>query len=141
MKKILLWVIVLGILGISACSGGSGANPTPPPAGVTLEGPLWHLQSFGYTRMAVPARATLRLTKGAYQGFSGCNHMQGKVRIRGNSIRFEPGVSTMLACDQISLESRYRRLLYRSRSFRIEGKRLLLFGEGGGAPLLIFSTK
>jgi len=101
------------------------------------EGVRWNLVSFGYTRMAVPANAWMKLEKGRFQGNAGCNGLGGSYRIEGRKIRFRQGPSTLMACPAMSLETKFRKLLDQVGSFEIKGRELLL--KKGGRVLLIFS--
>jgi len=131
---------LLAAVGLLMINCTAARPPLPSPG--KIEGVKWSLQSFGYSKMAVPARADLWLEKGRYGAFLGCNRMGGSYEKRGNYLRLKPGIKTLIACPALSLENRYQSLLLRVRRYRVEGggRRLLLLGERGSV-LLIYARR
>ncbi len=121
----------LGMLGTVPLMAVAGA------AEPQLEGTRWRLVSFGYLRMAVPDNLWMRLEGGRFEGNAGCNGLSGAYERYGSRIRFRQGPSTMRACPEMGMETRFRRRLEEVESWEIEKGRLLLKREG--KPLLIFS--
>jgi heat shock protein HslJ len=103
-----------------------------------LEETRWRLSSFGYLKMAVPDNIWIRLEGGRFEGNAGCNGLSGEYERQGSRIRFRQGPATRMACPNIGMEARFRRLLEEVESWEIKGGRLLL--KRGGSPLLIFGA-
>ena len=122
---------LLGMVGTVPLMAAAGA------AEPQLEGTRWRLVSFGYLRMAVPDNIWIWLKGGRFEGNAGCNGLGGTYERQGSLIRFRQGPSTMRACPEMGMETRFRRRLEEVESWEIEKGRLLLKREG--KPLLIFS--
>ena len=105
--------------------------------GSGLEGVKWRLSGFGWSRMAVPASAWIKLEGGRFRGNSGCNGLGGTYSIDGSSIRFRQGPSTMMACPAMALETKFRRALEQVDSYELKGENLIL--KKGKRALLVFS--
>lgn len=70
-----------------------------------------------------------------YAGSDGCNNILGKATVTGNSIKLEPGISTMMACPDDGHEE-YGKALYAVTEFKIENRQLTL--SAGGKPVLVY---
>ncbi len=66
------------------------------------------------------------------RGYSGCNQFMGTCEVEGPRLKFGPLASTRMACpgDQGKLEQEVLKALQDVDSYRIEGERLILIGEG-----------
>ena len=106
---------------------------------VFFEKTTWRLVSFGNSRMAVPEKATIRFEDGHYSGNGGCNGVGGNYVKQGESLSFEAGFSTMMACDVLDLEHKYVKALSRVNSFNIQG--LFLELKENNITALRFRTK
>ena len=101
-----------------------------------LEQKEFKLISFGKSRMAVPKKANITLKDGQYFGYAGCNGMGGKYDMDGEKIKFHSGMSTMIACPDMRLETKFRQLLEKVNNYKIE-KDLLKLNQDENT-LLIF---
>jgi len=106
---------------------------------VSFEKTTWRLVRFGNSRMAVPQKATIRFVDGHYSGNGGCNGVGGNYIKQGESLSFEAGFSTMMACDELDLEHKYVKALSRVNSFNIKG--LFLELKENNITALRFRTK
>lgn len=73
-------------------------------------------------------------------GFSGCNRFFGKYSVEGNTIKLEPGGSTMMACPDMPFESQYMKALSEMTTYSVENKELKLTDKEG-TQTLIFVPK
>lgn len=66
-----------------------------------------------------------------YSIITGCNTMNGALVLSKNDhIKFNNGMSTMMYCDDMSVEDGFKAILSKITNFRIEGNMLLLSDEG-----------
>jgi len=94
----------------------------------TIEAKAYKLISFGKTRMAVPRKAKILLKDGEYAGYAGCNGMGGKytIDLKKKTIKFYAGVSTMMACPDMSLETKFRKYLNAIDNYEIRKNMMIL---------------
>jgi len=122
---------VIGLF-ISFLALGCGANK--PVVKVvdedipTIEAKAYRLVSFGKTRMAVPKKAKILLKDGEYAGNAGCNGMSGKYEINldKKTVKFHSGTSTMMACPDMSLETKFRKYLGAVDNYEIRKNMMIL---------------
>lgn len=75
---------------------------------------------------------TLFFDKNNYSVITGCNTLNGEVKLsKGNQIEFSQGISTMMYCDDMSVEDGFKRVLSDLASYKLEGDYLLLLGKSG----------
>jgi heat shock protein HslJ len=76
-----------------------------------------------------------------FAGTIGCNQMLGGVEIAGDTIRFRPGPSTMMACPPpLDAEERlFAQVLGTVASWRIDGRTLVL-RDGAGRTVAVFEA-
>ena len=111
-----------------------GCNETKPiPKKIdentpTIELKPYKLISFGKTKMAVPKNAKILLKDGEYAGYAGCNAMGGKydIDLKKQTIKFHAGVSTMMACPDMALETRFRKYLKAVDNYEIRDNFMIL---------------
>lgn len=121
MKKVILALVVLLF---SAC-----AQPAVKTQEESFENTKWKLVSFGKKRMAVPANAWIRFKEGNYSGNAGCNGMGGEYILSKNSLEIKSGMSTLMACPDMALETRFRQEMETVTTYRLEHKQLILMHE------------
>ena len=121
MKKVIL---ALTVLLFSAC-----AQPSVKPQNQSLENTKYKLVSFGMKRMAVPPKAWIQFKEGRYSGNAGCNGMGGAYILEDKQLTIKPGMSTLMACPQMGLETKFRQELDKVTTYRVEGKILVLMHE------------
>jgi len=94
----------------------------------TIEAKAYKLISFGKTRMAVPKKAKILLKDGEYAGYAGCNGMGGKydIDLKKQTIKFYAGVSTMMACPDMALETKFRKYLDAVDNYEIRDNIMIL---------------
>ena len=96
----------------------------------SFENTKWTLESFGRKRMAVPKKAFIIFKDGKYTGHAGCNAMSGTYRISGDTLTLKLGVSTLMACANMRLETQFRQELLKVQSYVIKGDTLdLIYKE------------
>ena len=94
----------------------------------TIEAKAYKLVSFGRTRMAVPKKGKILLKDGEYAGNAGCNGMGGKydIDLKKQTIKFHPGFSTMMACPEMKLETKFRKYLNAVDNYEIDKDMMML---------------
>lgn len=77
-------------------------------------------------------------TNGNYSANGGCNGIGGTYEWKKNEgIKFSRGMSTMMACQDMSAEYGLQNLFEKAEGYRIENNQLV-FTQGDGAPLAKF---
>jgi len=94
----------------------------------TIEAKAYKLVSFGKTRMAVPKKAKILLKDGSYAGHSGCNAIGGSydIDLKKQTLKFHSGVSTMIACPEMALETKFKKYLGVVNNYEIHKKMMIL---------------
>jgi len=94
----------------------------------TIEAKAYKLISFGKTRMAVPRKAKILLKDGEYAGNAGCNGMSGKydINLDKKIVKFHAGMSTLMACPDMKLETKFRKYLQAVDSYEIRRNMMIL---------------
>lgn len=129
-------------------TGGAAAPATAAaatPAASGLAGVDWKLTGYrdadGNTATPV-AEVTLAFANGQLTGNTGCNGYTAGYTIDGDQITFEPGVSTMMACEDPvnAQETAVRANLEKAASFSVAGGKLTL-SDAEGTVLLTFEAQ
>ena len=117
MRKTTILMMIAVTLGFSGCKSNSGDK-------AQLTANEWQLKEMTTTKgkTTLPQRVpTLMLTDtNTMYGFSGCNRFFGRYSTEGNTIKLEPGGSTMMACPDLQFESEYIQTLAAMTSYSIE---------------------
>jgi len=95
----------------------------------SFEKTKWTLVSYGRTRMAVPKKAFISFNEGQYSGHAGCNGMGGSYTLSGDTLSIKPGFSTMMACADMKLETKFRQEMQKVNSYSIKGDTLNLMHD------------
>lgn len=129
MKRIILFVIALSLL--SACS----ATPAVDVSGD------WSLVAYGDSAGPTPALpgvdTSLSFKDGQISGNVGCNSFGGAYQLKGNTITFEPIVSTEMYCEMVAdQEQGVLAVLQGSVTVEREGSFLTLTSKDGQVVIL-----
>ena len=116
MRKTTILMMIAVTLGFSGCKSNSGDK-------AQLTANEWQLKEMTTTngKTTLPQRVpTLMLTDtNTIYGFSGCNRFFGRYTIEGNTIKLEPGGSTMMACPDMETEGKILKALNEVKSFDV----------------------
>jgi heat shock protein HslJ len=128
------WMMAAAIGGVLALAAGcstSGIGGSAP--GASLTDTSWQLAELG----GQPAgKQSLKFdsSKGIVSGSGGCNNFTGAYQWSGKSLKMGPLASTRRACmDEASgkQENAYLQALDATRTWKVEGKTLILSGDSG----------
>ncbi|WP_377703449.1 META domain-containing protein [Pseudoduganella sp. UC29_71] len=120
-----------GMLALAAGCSTTGASGSAPSASLTDTS--WQLAELG----GQPAgKQSLKFdsSKGIVSGSGGCNNFTGAYQWSGKSLKMGPLASTRRACmDDASgkQENAYLQALDATRTWKVEGKTLILSGDSG----------
>jgi putative lipoprotein len=121
------------------CAGGGGTPPAAAPA--SLVGGDWLAEDIGGGGVLDRPQSTITFgpDQAAY-GSGGCNRFRGSATISGDTLRFGPLASTMMACPPAVMdqERKFLDALEATRSYRFEGP-FLYFLDASGAKLVTFT--
>jgi putative lipoprotein len=134
-----LIVVVVGSLSFVA----SGCSPTQPDSQSTpkvqLIGSTWLAEDIDGAGVIDNAQSTLVFgPDGRVSGRAGCNQYGGSVTLNGASMVMDKVFSTKMACTAPALmdqESRFLAALQATRSYRMDGTKLVLLDGAGKARL------
>ncbi|MBL1211508.1 copper resistance protein NlpE N-terminal domain-containing protein [Geminocystis sp. GBBB08] len=84
---------------------------------------------------------TFNKEKNRVNGFSGCNNFMGGIEIKeGNRLKFEQMASTMMACENMEIESTFLQTLQQVDNYGMKDN-VLSLNRGKMAPLLKFIAR
>src|SRR5688572_12642713 len=137
--RIRLAGVVAIIALVSGCSLMRPDSASTPK--VELTGSTWIAEDIDGKGVIDNAQSTLVFgTDGRVSGRAACNQYGGKVTLNGASMIVDQVFSTKMACTAPALmeqESRFLEALQATRSYRMDGTKLVLL-DGSGAPRLRF---
>jgi heat shock protein HslJ len=119
-------VVLVAVVGaLAACSSGS--------SGSDLVGPTWQWNG-GSTKQpahqfVVPDPQNYTITfadDGTFQAKADCNQVHGSYTTSGDSLKLEPGASTLVACGPDSQGDQFVALLSTVGSFKVDGSDLTM---------------
>lgn len=123
----------------SGCSLMRPASPSTPK--VELTGSTWVAEDIDGKGVIDNAQSTLVFgTDGRVSGRAACNQYGGKVTLNGASMIMDEVFSTKMACTAPALmeqERRFLEALQATRSYRMDGTKLVLL-DASGMPRLRF---
>jgi putative lipoprotein len=129
----------LTALVLSGCSLTRPDSPSTPK--VDLVGSTWLAEDIDGKGVIDNAQSTLVFgTDGRVSGRAGCNQYGGSVTLNGASLIVDQVFSTKMACTAPALmdqETRFLEALQATRSYRMDGTKLVLL-DGAGTPRLRF---
>jgi len=125
------------MLATSGCSLLEPASTDTPKA--ELVGSTWLAEDIDGGGVIDDAQSTLVFgTDGRVSGRAGCNQYSGTVTRKGASMIIDQVMSTKMACTAPALmdqETRFLNALQATRSYRMEGTKLVLVDGAGKARL------
>ena len=128
MKKFVIGLLI--IFALAACASGSSAS---------LQG-QWKLVSYNQTPAAPDVETNIEFnSEGRMSGNVGCNSFGGDYTIDGETIKFGPVMSTMMACigpvgDQ---EAATLQALQEKAGFMLEGNTLTITSANGSSSIVL----
>jgi putative lipoprotein len=118
--------------GPSASTSAAGGNAEQVDS-TPLLGTTWTLTELdGHPPVSTTgknlAQLVLEGSQNRYSGSSGCNQLTGTIELKGNSLNFGAGASTMMACPEplMKQEQAFTKMLQSVTGYRISGKTLEL---------------
>lgn len=144
-KQIFLAVIIMTVIltGCSSKKATTGGNQTNMEQATAVIGKKWQLiELYG---KAIPATINGKMpfieffeADNRYSASAGCNGLGGSFTLENNGrIKFSQGMSTMMACQNMEVESEFKNVLEQADNYTISGNRLSL-NKARMAPLARF---
>ena len=122
-----------GTLALAAGCSTTGSGSDAAQSGAALTGTSWQLADLG-GQPAGKQSLTFDASKGMVSGRGGCNNFNGAYQWSGKSLKMGPLASTRRACAEESAsrqETAYLQALDATRTWKVEGKTLILSGDSG----------
>lgn len=117
---------------LTSCS--SVKNNSKKDEGIELNR-VWNMVLFkNYSKEAlIKKRASLDLTgKDFAPAFMGCNHLTLQYTVsQNNKIRFFKGLTTLMACENMDLETEFSSIIDIIQRYELKGHTLYLYGNHG----------
>ena len=137
MRKTTILMMIAVTLGFSGCKSNSGDK-------AQLTANEWQLKEMTTTngKTTLPQRVlTLMLTDtNTIYGFSGCNRFFGRYTIEGNTIKLEPGGSTMMACPDMEIEDAILKAMGNVKGVKAgQSENEMLLVDADGNVLMVLS--
>ena len=137
MRKTTILMMIAVTLGFSGCKSNSGDK-------AQLTANEWQLKEMTTTngKTTLPQRVpTLMLTDtNTMYGFSGCNRFFGRYTIEGNTIKLEPGGSTMMACPDMEIEDAILKAMGNVKGVKAgQSENEMLLVDADGNVLMVLS--
>lgn len=136
MQTLCRWMMAATAIGTLALASGcstTGTGAAAAPGAAALTGSTWQLAELG----GQPAgRQTLKFdsSTGTVSGSGGCNSFSGVYQWSGKSLKMGPLAATRRACAEDAAsrqETAYLQALDATRTWQVDGKTLVLSGDGG----------
>lgn len=149
MKNFIYSIITITVIGTLGCNpakksaGSTAAAPEATPAAYQAIGKKWQLLELRGKPVADSINGKLPLLQfnadeHRYSGNVGCNGVGGSYTLtEGNRIQFKMGMSTMMYCDQMEVETELKKVLEQADNYNINGNELSL-NKARMAPLARF---
>ena len=130
MRRLVLGLLAAGLaVSVLACGSSGGSD---------LTGKTWKWQAATTVAPAsqsvVPNPENYTITFGAdgkYAGKADCNQIAGEYTVSGKSLTIKPGVSTMAACGDASLDQLFTLGLASVTTYKVDGATLTLSNAAG----------
>ena len=146
MKRSLSIALFGAAILFSACQSAkttdAGAeNTTPDTSSIT--GRKWRLTELYGKPVAATINGKmpfilLQDTNSRYSASAGCNGLGGSFTLSGNGrIKFSQGMSTMMACENMEVETEFKKVLEQTDNYTVNGN-TLSFNKARMAPLARF---
>ncbi|QBQ42216.1 META domain-containing protein [Sphingobacterium psychroaquaticum] len=143
MRKMNFGALVAMVLLSAGCATNKPTVPAPGKDQVNIVGKKWQLIELN--GKAVPATINgktpyleLNASGGRYEASGGCNGMGGEYTLAaGNRVKFTRGMSTMMACPDMSAEQGLGRLFETADNYAVSGN-ILSFSKARMAPIAKF---
>lgn len=137
--------MIAGLAAVASLVASSGCSLTQPSSTDTpkadLIGSTWLAEDIDGRGVIDNAQSTLIFgTDGRVSGNAGCNRYGGTIALKGASLIIDQVFSTKMACVAPALmdqETRFLEALQATRSYRMDGTKLLLV-DGAGKTRLRF---
>lgn len=127
MKQLIPLITIFAIV-LSACGPGTSQDP--------LAGTSWMLTSIGNQGVVPGSNVTLSFQDGRASGNAGCNSYGGEYQLKGDTLKIEQLVSTLMACADSSMmdqETTYLEFLRNAQRFELADGQLQIYRSDGEA--------
>ncbi len=150
-NKVLMATLTIVMLIATACGGGQAAAPTTVPVQTqeqpvsgtnSLDGTSWMLTTLNGQPALKDSTVTLNFEAGKVAGNDGCNRYSGTYTASGNTIKFGPLATTMMACAEPIMQQAgtYQQALGQAATFKADAKQLTLY-DASGKELTVFNAQ
>ncbi|MCF2221323.1 META domain-containing protein [Chryseobacterium sp. PS-8] len=147
MKKIIAYICSVIMFAILASCMNKPSSAVSPEKSSDITGKIWQLtEIYGKSIQLKNPKAVphfmLNTSNMRYEGHGGCNGVGGTFEIKPEimRIKFNQGMSTMIACDDLETERAFVQALLAADNYSVNGNTLTL-NKARMAPLAKFILK
>lgn len=136
-------VLMIAVLALASCSAmkKNSGKPDSDNASATIIGKKWQLIEIGGKAVAGQVNGKvpfLKLEEKTYSASAGCNGIGGELTFSANGkIKFAQGMSTMMACPDMSIEQALSKALITADNYTLSND-ILSLNKAKMAPLAKF---
>ena len=132
MKKILsLATLLLTVVLISSCASKKGDSSS---AESTLFNNKWRFVEIANVPIAKEVNGTVPYlsfdkAEKRYSAITGCNAVNGSLEAGNSKLKFGLGMSTLMFCEDMTVENGFKQIIENVHSYKIIGSELVLMGR------------
>lgn len=146
MKKHLFTLLIGTTVLFSACSNFKNASTAGGKEMSKITDKKWQLVELGGKPVAATINGKvpfieLQDAEKSFSASAGCNGLGGSFKLENNGrIKFSQGISTMMYCDNMEIETEFKKVLEQADNYTINGNTLSL-NKARMSPLARFEVK
>lgn len=146
MNKHLVTIFIGAAILFSAChslrKAPTDTNPSTMETATSITGKKWQLVELGGQPVAATINGKMPFIQlsdedGRYSATAGCNGLGGSFTLKRNRVKFTLGMSTMMFCDNMEIETEFKNVLEQADNYTVNGDTLSL-NKARMAPLARF---
>lgn len=132
MKKLMtLLSLMLGVILISSCATKKADSGSAEDVLYNNKWQFVEIDNFAISKEVNGVVPYLSFDKGEnrYSAITGCNTVNGTLKVTNSKIEFGLGMSTMMFCENMSVENGFKQILENIKTYKISDNEMILYGN------------